>query len=90
MIPATGNPEVILRTSWKVGLSVTCHNPLAKELSYVTNLELISTGRSPSDYRPSTISRADIYDLQYHEAQQDGAESLICLKVCMRGTLRSS
>ena len=30
----------------------------------VNNLDLISTGRSPSDYRPSTISRADIYDLQ--------------------------
>jgi hypothetical protein len=29
----------------------------------VSNLDLISTGRSPSDYRPSTISRADIYDL---------------------------
>jgi hypothetical protein len=23
MIPATGNPEVILRTSWKVGFSVS-------------------------------------------------------------------
>jgi hypothetical protein len=40
----------------------------------VTNLDLISTGRSPSDYRPSTISRADIYDLQYREAQHGGAE----------------
>jgi hypothetical protein len=40
----------------------------------VTNLDLISTGRSPSDYRPSTISRADIYDLQYREAQHGGGE----------------
>jgi hypothetical protein len=40
----------------------------------VTNLDLISTGRSPSDYRPSTIPRADIYDLRYREAQPGGAE----------------
>jgi hypothetical protein len=41
---------------------------------FVTNLDLISTGRSPSDYRPSNISRADIYNLQYREAQHGGAE----------------
>jgi hypothetical protein len=40
----------------------------------VTNLELVSTGRSPSNYKPSTISRADIYDLQYREAQHGGEE----------------
>jgi hypothetical protein len=40
----------------------------------VTNLDLISTGRSPTDYRPSTISRADIYELQYREAQHGGGE----------------
>jgi hypothetical protein len=40
----------------------------------VTNLDLISTGRSPSDYKPSTISRADIYELQYREAQHGGEE----------------
>ena len=40
----------------------------------VTNLDMISTGRSPSVYRPSTIPRADIYDLQYREAQHGGEE----------------
>jgi hypothetical protein len=40
----------------------------------VTNLDLISSGRSPSGYRPSTISRADVYDLQYREAQLGGGE----------------
>jgi hypothetical protein len=40
----------------------------------VTNLDLTSTGRSPSDYKPSTISRAEIYGLQYREAQQGGGE----------------
>jgi hypothetical protein len=40
----------------------------------VTKLDLISTGRSPSGYRPSNIARADIYDLRYREAQLGGAE----------------
>lgn len=40
----------------------------------VTNLDLISTGNSPSGYRPSTIPRAEIYDLQYREAQLGGGE----------------
>lgn len=40
----------------------------------VTNLDLISTGHSPSDYRPTAITRAEIYDLQYREAQHGGAE----------------
>jgi hypothetical protein len=40
----------------------------------VNNLDLISTGHSPSGYRPSTIPRADIYDLQYREAQPSGEE----------------
>jgi hypothetical protein len=40
----------------------------------VTNLDLVSKGHSPSDYKPSTISRADIYDLRYREAQQGGEE----------------
>jgi hypothetical protein len=40
----------------------------------VTNFDLISKGLSPSDYKPSTISRADIYDLQYRKAQHGGGE----------------
>jgi hypothetical protein len=54
----------------------------------VTNLDLISTGNSPSGYRPSTIPRADIYDLQYREAQPGGGSSLICLKVCTSSTTK--
>lgn len=40
----------------------------------INNLELISKGHSPSGYRPSTISRADIYSLEYRRAQQGGGE----------------
>jgi hypothetical protein len=40
----------------------------------VTNLDLRSTGHSPSDYRPSAVSRADIHGLQYREAQHGGAD----------------
>ena len=40
----------------------------------VTNLDFISRGRSPSGYKPSTIPRADIYGLQYREAQHGGEE----------------
>jgi hypothetical protein len=54
----------------------------------VTNLDLISTGNSPGGYRPSTIPRADIYDLQYREAQLGGGSSLICLKVCTSSTTK--
>jgi hypothetical protein len=31
----------------------------------VTNLDLTSSGRSPSDYQPVTVPRADVYELQY-------------------------
>ena len=40
----------------------------------VTNLDLISKGHSPSGYRSMTISRADIYDLEYRAAQSGGGE----------------
>lgn len=38
----------------------------------VKNLEFISSGRAPEDYRASTISRADIYNLEYREASGGG------------------
>lgn len=31
----------------------------------VTNLEFVSSGHAPEDYRPSMIARADIYNLEY-------------------------
>jgi hypothetical protein len=41
---------------------------------HVTNLDLVSKGRSPGGYRSITISRADIYDLEYRAAQPGGGE----------------
>ncbi len=38
----------------------------------VTNLEFISSGHAPEDYRPSEIARADIYNLAYREASRGG------------------
>jgi hypothetical protein len=38
----------------------------------VTNLDFVSSGHAPEDYRPSTIARADIYNLEYHEASGGG------------------
>ncbi len=38
----------------------------------VTNLEFVSSGHAPEDYRPSTIARADIYNLEYREASGGG------------------
>jgi hypothetical protein len=34
----------------------------------VTNLDLISTGQAPGGYAPSSVSRADIYNLEFKEA----------------------
>ena len=34
----------------------------------VTNLEFVSYGHAPEDYTPSTIARADIYNLEFREA----------------------
>jgi hypothetical protein len=34
----------------------------------VTNLEFVSHGHAPEDYTPSTIARADIYNLEFREA----------------------
>ena len=41
---------------------------------HVTNLDFVSTGHSPSDYRPSTISRADVYCLEFRKADPGGGE----------------
>ena len=41
---------------------------------HVTNLDFVSTGHSPSDYRPSTISRADVYSLAFRKANPGGGE----------------
>jgi hypothetical protein len=38
----------------------------------VTNLDFISMGHAPGDYKPSTISRADIYNLEFREATGGG------------------
>jgi hypothetical protein len=40
----------------------------------VTNLDLISKGRSPTGYRSIAISRGDIYDLEYRTAQSGGGD----------------
>jgi hypothetical protein len=40
----------------------------------VTNLVFFSRGHAPGGYTPSIIARADIYDLQYREAQRGGGE----------------
>jgi len=34
----------------------------------VTNLDFVSYGHAPEDYTPSTIARADIYNLEFREA----------------------
>jgi hypothetical protein len=41
----------------------------------VTNLDFVSTGHSPSDYHPSTISRAEIHRLEFRDANGGGADS---------------
>ena len=38
----------------------------------VTNLDFVSTGHSPSDYRSSIISRTDVYGLEFREANGGG------------------
>jgi hypothetical protein len=38
----------------------------------VTNLDFVSSGHAPEDYRQSTIARADIYNLEYREASGGG------------------
>jgi|GEM_PF-6130274 len=38
----------------------------------ITNLDFISSGRASKDYRPSTISRADIYNLEFREVMDGG------------------
>jgi len=38
----------------------------------ITDLEFASFGHAPEDYRPSTIARADIYDLEFREASGGG------------------
>jgi hypothetical protein len=40
----------------------------------VSNLDFISNGRSPSDYHPSIIARADAIGLEFREANPGGAE----------------
>jgi hypothetical protein len=40
----------------------------------VNHLDFVSTGHSPSDYHPSTISRADVYSLEFREANAGGGD----------------
>ena len=40
----------------------------------INNLDLISVGHSPSDYRSSTIPRADVCNLTFREASGGGGE----------------
>jgi len=41
----------------------------------VTNLDLISTGHAPDGYGPSSIPRASIYNLEFHEAIEGGEDA---------------
>jgi hypothetical protein len=38
----------------------------------IGNLDLVSSGRAPGRYTPTTIPRADIYNLEYRDAFGDG------------------
>ena len=38
----------------------------------ITDLEFVSSGHAPEDYKPSTIARADIYNLLFCEASGGG------------------
>jgi hypothetical protein len=38
----------------------------------VTNLDFTSTGHTPENYNPSTISRADIYNIEFRKASGGG------------------
>lgn len=57
-----------------VGIIVISASQGADVRLHVTNLDFVSTGHSPSDYRPSTISRADVYSLAFREANGGGGE----------------
>jgi hypothetical protein len=53
----------------------------------VTNLDLISTGHAPDGYHPSTISRADIYNLTFSEGNGGENSQPSSLYVEYRGGL---
>jgi hypothetical protein len=40
----------------------------------VTNLDFESTGHSPNGYRPATISRADVYNMEYRKSSGGGED----------------
>lgn len=54
-----------------VGGVISALRGTAVEL-HVTNLDFVSSGHAPEDYQPSTIARADIYNLEYRDASGGG------------------
>jgi hypothetical protein len=72
---ALSGPTLILAgVALVLGMQITSAFRGANVELRVTNLDFVSTGHSPSGYHPSIISRAEIYHLEFRDANSGGHE----------------